>query len=477
MLPFALKVVWMVLSLTGLASCWAVLMLFAGCIGSYWGPLIYCIACTLMQVIFCLGMAWRMDPYAMPRAFCLAQTIILGFSTFVMTGVCASFCIATCITVWKPKSWADAERSVLVWRNHYYFTLLVYPIVATIVEIVIVIKLDAVKPTEDLHCDASDPVWVRFFGYAGTPLLLAVPVFFFSINSIVRSLKTSRHIQRSRSEELENQRVDSFPRLPWRFYSRRVVPKIAPSPCPSSMKATPSGHELDSPDQTSLSHSSLYPPDTDVLDSPVSSSFPTFATVDPPPPTIIRDGTRHPDFSAIIGNDWNEIALETPEESDQDKTSSLVWTRPGDDDITPDSNDCGGEKLDELDSLDISCSDFDYRSPYSKTLSFGAMPKRKKRLAYLSPAIWRIMFFQVAFAIVLLLTCISTLVDVIAGHETPTPFGTQHVALLLSAWGPAIVFGGHLKEMRVVLRNADTRSPGLFPGVTRKLMFWRSSNS
>lgn len=430
----------MVLSLTGLASCWAVLMLFAGCIGSYWGPLIYCIACTLMQVIFCIGMVWRMDPYAMPQAFCLAQTIILGFSTFVMTGVCASFCIATCITVWKPKSWADAERSVLVWRNHYYFTLLVYPIVATIVEIVIVIKLDAVKPTEDLHCDASDPVWVRFFGYAGTPLLLAVPVLFFSINSIVRSLKTSRHIQRSRSEEHENQRIDSFPRLPWRFYSRRVMPKIAPSPCPSSMKATPSGHELDSPDQTSLSHSSLFPPDTDVLDSPVSSSFPTFATVDPPPPAIIRD------------------ALETPEDSDQDKTSSLVWTSPGDDDITPDSNDCGGEKLDELDSLDISCSDFEYRSPYSKTLSFGAMPKRKKRLAYLSPAIWRIMFFQVAFAIVLLLTCISTLVDVIAGHETPTPFGTQHVALLLSAWGPAIVFG-------------------LFPGVTRKLMFWRSSNS
>lgn len=43
-----------------------------------------------------------------------AQTIILGFSTFVMTGVCASFCIATCITVWKPKSWADAERSYVI---------------------------------------------------------------------------------------------------------------------------------------------------------------------------------------------------------------------------------------------------------------------------------------------------------------------------------------------------------------------------
>ncbi|KAK0446084.1 Rhamnogalacturonase B, N-terminal-domain-containing protein [Desarmillaria tabescens] len=368
-----------------------------------------------------------------------AQTIILGFSTY-------------------PKSWADAERSVLVWRNHYYFTLLVFPIVATIVEIVIIIKLDAVKPTDDLHCDASDPIWVRFFGYAGTPLLLAVPVLFFSVKSIVRSLKTSRHIQRSRSEELENQRVHSFPRLPWRFYSHRIVPKVAPSPCWFS--PTHLVHLLILPpvDRTSFSHSSLFPPDTDVLDSPVSSSFPTFATVDPPPPTIRRDGPRHPDFSAIIGNDWNEIALATPEESDQDKTSSLVWTRPGDDDIQLESNDCGGEKLDDLDSLDISCSDFDYRSPYSKTLSFGAMPKRKKRLAYLSPAIWRIMFFQVAFTIVLLLTCISTLVDVVAGHETPTPFGTQHVALLLSAWGPALVFG-------------------LFPGVMRKLMFWRSSNS
>ena len=37
--------------------------------------------------------------------------------------------------------------------------------------------------------------------------------------------------------------------------------------------------------------------------------------------------------------------------------------------------------------------------------------------------------------------CISTVIDVANHRPTPTPFGTQHVALLLVAWGPVVVFG------------------------------------
>lgn len=76
----------------------------------------------------------------------------------------------------------------------------------------------------------------------------------------------------------------------------------------------------------------------------------------------------------------------------------------------------------------------------------------------LIPAFWRILIFQVyvflvlsaypefntsysAFTAIQVLTCISTIIDVASNRTQPTPFGMQHIALLLTAWGPLIVFG------------------------------------
>jgi hypothetical protein len=75
----------------------------------------------------------------------------------------------------------------------------------------------------------------------------------------------------------------------------------------------------------------------------------------------------------------------------------------------------------------------------------------------LIPAFWRILILQVyvflilsaypnsrhyrAFTVIQVLTCISTIIDVASHRTQPTPFGMQHIALLLSAWGPLIVFG------------------------------------
>jgi hypothetical protein len=38
-----------------------------------------------------------------------------------------------------------------------------------------------------------------------------------------------------------------------------------------------------------------------------------------------------------------------------------------------------------------------------------------------------------------MLSTITTLIAVIT-HRPPTPFGTQHIALILAGWGPIIVF-------------------------------------
>lgn len=44
------------------------------------------------------------------------------------------------------------------------------------------------------------------------------------------------------------------------------------------------------------------------------------------------------------------------------------------------------------------------------------------------------------FFVILAVASVSTLIDVIKGRA-PMAFGSQHVAMLLAAWWPAIVFG------------------------------------
>lgn len=45
------------------------------------------------------------------------------------------------------------------------------------------------------------------------------------------------------------------------------------------------------------------------------------------------------------------------------------------------------------------------------------------------------------FFFILILASLSTLIDLARDRGSPTPFGTQHFAILLVAWCPAIIFG------------------------------------
>jgi hypothetical protein len=123
MLPFALKVVWFALCVLGTISAWVTLFAFARAVGSYWGPMFYCIALTLMQSAICLGkltkslnhytahpkpttgMLWQMDPFLMPRNFCLAQIAVINFSAFLLTGICACLSITiTLLVLWPAQN-------------------------------------------------------------------------------------------------------------------------------------------------------------------------------------------------------------------------------------------------------------------------------------------------------------------------------------------------------------------------------------
>ena len=49
------------------------------------------------------GMIWRMDTHRMPHAFCVAQTALMSLSGHVLAGVCASFTAALYLSVHRPQ--------------------------------------------------------------------------------------------------------------------------------------------------------------------------------------------------------------------------------------------------------------------------------------------------------------------------------------------------------------------------------------
>jgi hypothetical protein len=54
---------------------------------------------------------------------------------------------------------AYASLSALRWRNIFVIPTVIFPVAATIVHTIVVLKTSSVKPTDDLHCDSSDPEW------------------------------------------------------------------------------------------------------------------------------------------------------------------------------------------------------------------------------------------------------------------------------------------------------------------------------
>ena len=196
----------------GIIVCWVVLCLFSRAIGSYWGPVLYSVFSTLLQGIFCLGtnirsskkcvtylrrtgLIYDMDPYQMPRAFCTgervglpalplaesycpAQTFIIYYSAWSLTGVCAAFTFATSSSVLWPSStkrpgasyvtlvqpstvarWMMHSSRMLAWKRIYCLPIFAFPLVCLCVSVPVLLHIDAIQPTEDLHCDASKPEW------------------------------------------------------------------------------------------------------------------------------------------------------------------------------------------------------------------------------------------------------------------------------------------------------------------------------
>ncbi|KAL0578890.1 hypothetical protein V5O48_003123 [Marasmius crinis-equi] len=92
-----------------------------------------------------------------------------------------------------------------------------------------------VKPTDDLHCDATNPLWARFLGYAGSPL--AFCLLFFALSLIWYRWRGSHTTGAGGSQTV----LTSLPSRmkgngPYKRGSLRSVPPLVlptPSPLPS----------------------------------------------------------------------------------------------------------------------------------------------------------------------------------------------------------------------------------------------------
>jgi hypothetical protein len=98
-----------------------------------------------------------MDPFQMPQWFCVAQTITIGLGSLLLASVCTSFTVATFRAIYRP--FEIRKLGILRFRPFYWWIVGVFPVCASIVQIIVIVKLDAVKPSDDIHCDASDPIW------------------------------------------------------------------------------------------------------------------------------------------------------------------------------------------------------------------------------------------------------------------------------------------------------------------------------
>ncbi|THU94726.1 hypothetical protein K435DRAFT_724365 [Dendrothele bispora CBS 962.96] len=506
MLSFALKIVWFSLSLSGLLSCWVVLAAFSKVYESRWAPLLYCLACTLLQGVFCIGLAWQMNPFHMPPAFCIAQTLIIGFASFSLTGICGTLSFAASLFYWKPDDGVQhALRRILTWRNVYIIPLCAFPISCIAAQTTVILTLDAVHPTDGLHCDATNPSWARFLGYAGSPFIIAIPLFCFSGASIIHVLRKRRTaIQRPNPWDPT---LGPFTTLRPRrthykdfrkYTSTPPIPRVLPSPSPSTQYVSAPGRApinpgLSSPifsarqfhlpfsppppeetESAAQQHSSHSPSLQDTDSIAISSLFPTFA---PPSDTDILDDPSDPgpaDFMNYLHfhDRWKEPSTsyrsrhDELEEEEHDDVSTIRWNHPLPEDDDHDGGNEWSSEYTEHESKHIFARDrhrrFDstgrpqidsfHNTPSPLPLSNGPPSRHDPSPLPCSLShLWKMIIFQLSFLLVLLLACISALIDVIAQRDSPSPFGTHHIALLLTVWIPVILIG-HIPVVRKNLR-------------------------
>ncbi|KAG2120471.1 uncharacterized protein F5147DRAFT_562678 [Suillus discolor] len=363
-----------------------------------------------------------MNPYDMPPAFCKAQTFIIYYSALSVTGVCAAFTMATTRAVVWPSSVIMTASSTLVWRNQYLLPIVVFPLGALGVAIPVLLSLHAIQPTDDLHCDATHPIWGRFLGYAGISMILTIPCFFLSAAA-------ARYVFKVHTVHRE---LFKFTAPPSHYLSAAEIREVNITE-PSEQKNGPLPA---------------------IPDSDVSLKSADFRNRN----HLMDDHLPRRDMMPRVDEMDNAAAMSNevyPPRAEFSPSSLSTSTRTSPKRLSETSQWDESQIRDQRACIAVPVEECTMTLPISSESLLRLVPWCTQSLA---PAIWRLILFQMAFFITQFLAALSTIIDVASHRQYPSPFGTQHVALVLVGWGPSIVFG-HL------------------PAVRRRLQFWRRPDS
>ncbi|KZP17087.1 hypothetical protein FIBSPDRAFT_781167 [Athelia psychrophila] len=484
MLPFALKAVWFALCALGTVTSWFVLWFLGKATNTYWLPILYCVGLTILEGIFCLGMIYHMYPYPMPRSFCLAQIFTISFSALLLTGVCIIVILAVFTTVIWPSSFNASPQSALRWKWGYLMPLIVIPVAFASAQLALVIKYDAYSPSDNIHCDVTGPhIWLALLGYAGMPALESLPCFVISLIVICR-LRTMYRSHQQTGQSQTHSAATTERRPTSSIYSTSHVYRL---PLDFDLKAP----NLTPPSPAVMStHSSVF---AKVGRAPPSPQF--RPAVSPPPPSLrysrrsnslsqspLRYNSQSPSpewgpgsSQGVSYSPWSGVeSFELQPKSAMDAMDGISvfdaydgtaalphhWLGAGALVSVPHAEMVRGdwnqeeEDGEETDDDDIDIKQEPIGGNWDEFSQHQARPDAQASFMSLT---WRLVLFFIFFFLVQILLTLSTIIDVSRGSHMLTPFGTQHVALLLAAWGPSVAFA-HA------------------PGIRKRLVgfFWRS---
>ncbi|KAJ3558886.1 hypothetical protein NM688_g661 [Phlebia brevispora] len=479
-------------SLPGLLGSWATLPFFPSQLFlSGWVPLLYGVANTVLQGIFCLGLIWRMNPLEMPHAFCIAQTVLTQIAWACLSGLCASVSLSTAAVALNscPGFFRTATRLPVT-----VTLVVVFPAIVLVLQLALLLKLDAVQPVNGMNCDASHPTWVRVLGYAGLTLGLSVPSFVLSLMAAMRLIFKSQqyplHKSRPSSRVINTQ--DALTAIPDRRQRQRDskansnlnVPftalnnssqDISPSPlllpkaylpdadalgrAPTVAKHSKYHLPFDVPPAPSAPHSrrssALSHPPSQARSSPVmnGSLRSQRSNQNSPSPIMFASPSKN-------GSQNNTVVISVSRASDrrasaeEDKESGPIVQVQADeaDDHSDEATTEVMHSMGMPDRGSIAKDQWMYENAGDENMSLYVLSPypRIRRLAsgqppWLDepaepePPLLLTVIFQLFISSTLILATISSLIDIFSQRHTPSPFGTQHVAQLLAAWAPRIL--------------------------------------
>ncbi|PIL27596.1 hypothetical protein GSI_10747 [Ganoderma sinense ZZ0214-1] len=439
MLAFGFKVAWFTLSLLGFLSNLLAFPAFAEALDGYIIPSLYTGSNFVLQGIFCLGMIWKMDPLAMPRAFCTVQpaifTVAWLFTTFVTSGM------AVCSTsaILRPKGGVPATPMFVHSFGHTVDHFTPVPL-----------RRQSRTKANSVYHEAKtfDP---SLWSAEASPISTGLPadqrsttpsgIIVEAIPSPPDSLSSGRvRVIAGRAPAIRRHDLRYHLPFQWRFNE--------PLNSADGFRSSP-----DSSLKLSLSDS-RHTPSPLIFANPVEERnqyTTTVAVVSDPSERLYEAAPWLKDEKVLLRQmekvnrslarhhcPWNTSkGFIHDDDEDYDAVSrELRWARHSSGSISSAKSELEFARRPPGDNFEEGV-----RRPSPAELSTYDAALTETPIPDFTSMVWRILFFQLLSSATQIVATFSSLVDMSKQHALPAPFGTQHVALLLTAWMPLIAFG------------------------------------